>query len=308
MDLSNKKIALIQGGEGLEKEISYKSSKAVAEALECLPCSYITMEADSTLFSQLKTEKPDIAFLGLHGIYGEDGCAQALCEFLKIPYTGSGVLSSAVCMDKVFFKQILMQNKIPTPEFHVLNYPKIPSSVEYPFVLKASHGGSSLGTFFIEKNSNFNLYFEKAKEIGHSVFIEKKISNYREVTVSFLDGKILTPIEIEPKAGAYDYKSKYEKEQTNFYLPPRLDGLVIKKLKLLAEKIFQLAKVRGYGRIDFLVEDNKIPWVMELNTLPGLTKTSLLPQSAEHDGIPFSQLIELILKNATTDHDFSKKA
>ena len=308
MDLNNKKVALIQGGEGLEKEISYKSSKAVAEALERLPCSYVTMEANSTLFSQLKTEKPDIAFLGLHGIYGEDGCAQAICEFLKIPYTGSGVLSSAMCMDKVFFKQVLMQNKIPTPEFHVLNHSQIPPSVEYPFVLKASHGGSSLGTFFIEKNSNFNFYLKKAKEIGQSVFIEKKISNYHEVTVSFLNGKILTPIEIEPKTGVYDYKSKYEKEQTNFHLPPRLDSLVIEKIKLLSEKAFQLARVRNYARIDFLVENNKIPWVIELNTLPGLTKTSLLPQSAEHDGIPFSQLIEIILKNATTDYDFSKKS
>lgn len=305
MNLKNKKVALIQGGENSEKEISYKSSAAVEEVLQTLPCSYVKLEADSRLPNRLISEKPDIAFIGLHGLYGEDGCVQAFCEFLKIPYTGSGVLSSAICMDKIFFKNILMNHKIPTPEFSVLKENQTPS-LPYPFVLKASHGGSSLGTFFIKNESELKTCFPEAQKTGREVFIEKQISPYKELAISFFNGKILTPVEIQPKTGVYDYRSKYEKNQTEFYIPSKIDSMTLEKAMHISEKIFNLVNVRSYARIDLLIDNNNIPWFIELNTLPGLTQTSLLPQSAQHDGISFHELIKTILENASTDYNLNK--
>ena len=305
MNLKGKKVALIQGGDSPEREISYKSSAVVESVLKNLPCSYVKVEADSSLPAQLQIEKPDIAFIGLHGAYGEDGCVQALCELLKIPYTGSGVLSSALCMHKIFFKEMLVKNKIPTPEFQVLTTPQTPL-LPYPLVLKASHGGSSLGTFILKDDSELKTYFPKAKQLGQAVFVEKKISSCQEIAVSIFNEKILTPIEIKPKRGFYDYKSKYEKGQTTFLIPPEIDKMIIEKIKHLSEQVFRMSNVRGYGRLDFLLDKNQVPWVVELNTLPGLTKTSLLPQSTQYDGISFTELIKGILESATTDYDFKK--
>ena len=270
--------------------------------MKTLPCSYFVAEADSTLSHQLQSEKPDLAFLGVHGIYGEDGCVQALCELLKIPYTGSGILASAVCMDKLFFKHLLLKNKIATPHFKVIRSNQdIPSVEKYPVVVKASHGGSTLGTHIVQKPEELSAALAEAKKFGRYVFIEDYISQGKEVAVSYLDGRFLTPVEIVPKSGFYDYKHKYETGQTNYIIPPRLDPLVTENLKVICEKVVSLTDVRSYARVDFIVK-NKTPWLLELNTLPGLTETSLLPKSAKQDGMEFSQVIELILSNAMMDY------
>ena len=147
-------------------------------------------------------EKPDLAFLAVHGIYGEDGCTQAICEMLKIPYTGSGVLASALCMDKLFLKKILLKEKISTPKLYELDSKGQPPKIsKYPVVVKASHGGSSLGVYIVKNKKLLKSAIEKAKKIGSSVFIEDYLPSVKEVNVSYLDGKILTPIEIVPKGG-----------------------------------------------------------------------------------------------------------
>jgi len=295
-----KKIALIQGGGGPESSISLMSGKAVAQAFDKLNYNYFTVQADSHLPEKLLREKPDRAFLALHGLYGEDGLVQALCEFLKIPYTGSGVLASSLAMDKVFTKKLMIQHKIPTPDFHLAESSR--KNLSYPVVVKASHGGSSLGVFIVKKEKDLLPALKKAQKIGPQVFIESFLKNCKELAVSFLNGNILTPIQIQPKKSFYDYKRKYVAGESQYFIPSSLDPFVIEKTKFLAKRIFKIVGVRSYARADFLIQDNKTPWFLELNTLPGLTEHSLLPKSAKYDGLSFVELIEQITCSAQTDY------
>ena len=298
-----KKIALVQGGLGPENKVSLMSAKAVARAFDKLGYKYFTVTADHNLFQVLQLEKPDLAFLAVHGLYAEDGLLQSICEFLKIPYTGSGVLSSSLCMDKIAFKKILLKYKIPLPDFEIVSFDKGAQKVfSYPLVVKSSHGGSSLGTYIVKKQKDLLSAIKKAEQIGTPVFIENYIKESKEVAVSFFNGKILTPLEIKPKAQFYDYKRKYVKGQSLYYIPPKLDPFVTAKIKSLAKKVFQIANVRSYARADFLVEKKQSPWLLEVNTLPGLTECSLLPKSAQYDGISFVELIEKISQSAQTDY------
>ena len=286
----------------MEREISRQTARCVEKVLKTFPGSYFTVEADGGLFQRLQAEKPDRAFLGVHGIYGEDGLIQAVCELLKIPYTGSGLLASAVCMDKLFFKNLLLKNKIPTPAFQPVRSPRdIPAKGKYPLTVKASHGGSTLGTFIVKSPEELPPALKKAKALGRSVFIEDFLSGGKEVAVSWLNGRLLTPVEIVPESGFYDYKHKYETGHTDYILPPRLPPLVTERLKALSEKVIALTDVRGYARLDFIVKDDT-PWLLELNTLPGLTETSLLPKSARRDGMDFPKVIETILSAARLDY------
>ena len=300
---SLKKIALIQGGFGLESDISLMSGKAVQKAFDRLGCNYFVVPSDAGLFQKLLFEKPDLAFLALHGLYGEDGLVQSICEFLKIPYTGSGVLASSLAMDKVFTKKLMIQHKIPTPDFQVVDASwSLKQASSYPVVVKASHGGSSLGVFIVKKEKDLLPAIQKAQKIGSQVFIESYLKNSIELAVSFLDGKVLTPIEIQPKKSFYDYKRKYVKGEADYIIPSSLDPFVIEKTKSLAKRIFKIMGVRSYARVDFLIQNNQTPWFLELNTLPGLTDHSLLPKSAKYDGISFLGLIEQIIESAQTDY------
>lgn len=301
--MKGKTIALVQGGLGPEHEISLISAKAVAKALDQLDYKYFTLSADQKLPELLISKKPDLVFLAVHGLYGEDGLLQSLCEHLKIPYTGSGVLASSLCMDKIFFKKLLLKYKIPTPDFHVVDSHWNPKQVSsYPVVVKSSHGGSSLGTFIVSEEKTLLPAIEEAKKLGTAVFIEDHLDKSQEIAVSYLDGKILTPVEIKPKGSFYDYKRKYVKGQSSYFVPPKLDPFVIEKIKSLAQKAFQIANVRSYARADFLLQNGKTPWLLEVNTLPGLTEHSLLPKSAQYDGIEFPQLIEKIIHLADRDY------
>lgn len=304
-----KKIAIVRGGPGPESAISLKSAQAVGAALKKLSLPFFFAEAGSGLPAALLREKPRAAFLATHGMYGEDGCPQAVCELLRIPYTGSGVLASALCMNKIFFKRWLQKNHIAAPDFWEI--PKAPAAgacraaannFKYPVVVKASHGGSSLGTFIVKKPEGLARAVREARKTGPAVFIERHIRGGVEVAVSCLAGKILTPVEIVPKGGFYGCRQKYQKGQSQYFTPPRLDPMLTRKIMRQAQKAFQLAGVRGYARADFIVEGGKIPWLLELNTLPGLTETSLLPKSAAYEGLSFTQVIEKILSCAATDY------
>ena len=291
----------------MEGDISRKTAQCVERVLKTFPGSYFTVEVDAALFQRLQEEKPDTAFLGVHGTYGEDGLVPAVCELLKIPYTGSGLLASALCMDKLFFKNLLLKNKIATPPFQpVHSFQALPAVEKYPAVVKASHGGSTLGTFIVKGPEGLPAALKKAKTLGRFVFIEDFLSGGKEVAVSWLNGRILTPVEIIPESGFYDYKHKYETGRTDYVLPPRLPPLVTERLKVISEKVIALTGVRGYARLDFIVKDNT-PWLLELNTLPGLTETSLLPKSAQRDGMDFPKVIETILSTARLDYPSSPR-
>lgn len=315
----DKKIAVIQGGRGPEREISYKTAQAVENILKNESCSFVKIEADKNLSQNLINYSPDLSFLAVHGLFGEDGCVQAICEFLSLPYTGSGVMASAICMNKLFFKRLLIKHKIPTPDFREIDSKSsflkaflssqktsdagtLKDSFRFPLVVKSSHGGSTLGTYIVQTKETLIESLKKAESFGSSVFLEQFISNGKEVAVSFLDGQILTPLEIVPKGGVYDFKRKYTKGETEYFIPARLSPIVMEKIKILSKKIIKLSGVRTYARLDFIIDEQNSPWLLEVNTLPGLTETSLLPKSANYDGIPFSHIIKIILGKAQTDY------
>ena len=365
-----KKVGLIQGGLGVEREVSLMSSQSVAKAFDELGILYEVIEADKNLSKNLSKLKPDCVFLAVHGKYAEDGTLQGICEYLTIPYTGSGVLGSALCMDKCFFKDYIFQYGIPTPDYQNLNlenhslqeitskdlhflkweklsspdskkeplyrsglksldlkarlprekgreatkksYPldiaflnkeAIRSHLSFPLVIKPSREGSSLGVSICKNKEEGELALKKALQYDKKILIESYIEG-TELAVSFLDGQVLTPVEIVSGGDFYDYKSKYQSKETQYILPPRLDEKVIETCKILVQKAIRILPIGNYGRVDFIVKNNTVPLITEVNTLPGLTTHSLLPKSAQKDGINFNTLILKILRGAVLDYRF----
>ena len=321
------KTSIIQGGMGAEREVSLLSAQAVAKALKQLKIPYHIVECDQHIAEKLKRLKPERAFLAVHGQYAEDGTLQGLLEYLKIPYTGSDVLSSALCMDKCFFKDLIFQHKVPTPDYQNLNFgskakkfsvlfkkkpldcikPKEDNpqviTRPLPFVIKPARSGSTLGVSLCRKTKDIVPALKNALKYDYKILVEDYTKG-PELAFSYLNGKILTPVEVVAEGGFYDYKSKYQSPKTQYILPPRIDQKIIKKAKKRALKAFKLTGVRTYGRADFIIQNNKEPLIIEINTLPGLTKKSLFPKSAEHDGISFNRLIKQIWQSASLDYPF----
>ena len=302
-----KKVALIQGGLGAEREISFISAQAVRKAFDVLDIPYKIIESDVHIAKNLSDLKPDCAFLATHGKYAEDGILQGICEYLKIPYTGSGVLSSALCMDKCFFKNYISQFGIPTSEYQTLNLEnqkpqEVVVNIPFPLVIKPSREGSTLGISICKKKQELVPALKKALQYDKKILIESYIEGM-ELAGSFLTGEVLTPVEIVPKTGFYDYKSKYISKKTAYILPPRLDEKVLKQCKKIVQQTTNILHIRTYCRADFIIKNNTQPLMLEMNTLPGLTAHSLLPKSAQHDGISFNALILKILQGARLDYE-----
>lgn len=300
------KIALLQGGLGQEAEVSRNTGKAFEKALVALNYDYVVIEADENLIPKLISEKPDCALIALHGKYAEDGTVQGICEYLKIPYTGSGLLASALAMDKLRTKEVLSFYDIPTPKFSVFrrgedNLDTFECEVKAPCVVKPVREGSSVGISIVNEQKDFKAALELAARYDRHVLIEEKVSG-PECTVSVVKNQAFTPIEIRPKQGFYDYKNKYTKGATEYLLPPELPQEKIHELKDLAVKVFKILDLHHYARIDFMLH-NGSPYFIEANTLPGCTETSLLPQAAAHDGVDFNQLIDGLIKNARLDYE-----
>jgi len=303
-----KKIALIQGGLGPEREISFISAQAVSEALDQLKIPYSVVECDQNLPHKLLDMQPDLAFLAVHGTYAEDGVLQGLLEYLKIPYTGSGTLASAICMDKSFFKDIITQHHIATPDYQNwnlrdcdINQILSPPAKNFPLVVKPARGGSSLGISICRTPADFLPAMKVALQYDTKIVVESYIEG-TELALSFLDGKVLTPVEIVPKDGFYNYKNKYTEGCTDYILPPRVSDDVIQQCQKATLQVTRLFRMHSYCRADFIVNNNT-PLMLEVNTLPGLTSHSLLPKSAQYDGIDFQQMVQIILCGASLDYE-----
>lgn len=301
------KIALVQGGLGQEAEVSRSTGKSFEKALKDLGHNYVVIDADDKLMSKLEAESPDKILLALHGKYAEDGTVQGICEYLKIPYTGSGILASALAMDKLRTKEVLSFYNILTPKFQIFkrgidSISNFPNEVGYPCVVKPVREGSSVGISIVQKAEEYSEALELACKYDRNILVEEFVTG-PECTVPVVGGKGLTPIEIRPKSGFYNYESKYTKGKTEYLLPPELPEVVVSELKKQAVKIFEILDLHYYSRIDFIVKDNKEAYFIEANTLPGCTETSLLPQSAAYDGISFSALVQGLLDNARLDYE-----
>lgn len=250
----------------------------------------------------------DVVFLGLHGDMGENGQLQAVLETHGIPFTGSGSMASMLAMDKLISKKLMRGEGIPTPDWAIVEDKEIPEAIGLPCVMKPCGCGSSVGVSIVENEADWEKALAYAEAYGELVFAEKKIAG-REFSVGILDGEVLPPIEIIPKAGFYDYKNKYQPGLTEEVCPAGLSGEETKTVQGLALQIFKLLRLRDYARIDFLLDEAGKFTCLEANTLPGMTPTSLLPQEAAAVGIDYPALCQRIAKLAMErdSHSISKR-
>ena len=303
--LTDKKIAVLMGGKSAEREISLKSGRAIEASLRRQGCTVTAMDPDETVAEQLRREKIGLVVNALHGRGGEDGTIQGLLEILGIPYTGSGVLASAIGMNKVMTKRLLSAHGIPTPTFSVLRSPRgsaagprgLPVGLKCPVVVKPSSEGSTIGVTVVESRDGIQAAYAEAFRHGPEILVEEYIRGH-EVTAGILDEAPLPLIEIVPKEAFYDYQAKYTKGMTDYLVPARLPRDVTQTVQGLALRTHQMIGCRGCTRVDFRVDPEGKPFVLEINTVPGMTETSLLPKAAESAGISYDQLVARIVRSA----------
>ena len=294
---------MLGGGYSKERSISLKSAKAVIKSIKN---KYKVKFADpcNNFFKTVENYKPDVIFNALHGRFGEDGYIQSILETLAIKYTHSGVKSSMSAMDKEISKKIFLKHKILTPKYikiknniEDLNYKRIKKYLSYPVVIKPINEGSSLDVFICENKLSLS---KKLKKLRHyrELLIEKFIPG-REIQVAIMGNKILGPIELKPKRKFYDYKAKYNsKAKTEHIIPVNLNKKNYQKINTIAYKAHKLLNCKGITRSDFKFYKNKF-YLLELNTQPGMTDLSLVPEIAAHKGINFETLINWIIKDAS---------
>lgn len=298
------KIAVLMGGTSSEREISLKSGTAVLAALKARGYDAVSLDIRDGLH-QLKPGSFDRVFIALHGKTGEDGSIQGLLEVMRIPYTGSGVLASATTMDKAFSKMIMDSRGIPTAPFQVFSAPvaldgDVRIDMEYPVIVKPVAEGSTIGIVKVEDAEDLNAGMKEAFSYGSKILVEKFIKG-REVTVSVIDGEAYPIVEVVPKKGFYDFESKYTKGMTEYKVPAQLDPIVAGKIKSIAIEVYRLFECRGAARVDIIISDEGMPYVLEINTIPGMTQTSLLPMAAREAGLSFEDLVEKIIEGAALD-------
>jgi D-alanine-D-alanine ligase len=300
------KVAVLKGGRSLERGVSLRSGARVEDALERLGHEVLPMEADGGMVKRLDAERPDVAFVAMHGLGGEDGTAQELLEILGIPFTGPGVAACVRCIDKVLAKHELRGAGVPTPDwfafnetaFRELGAAEALSGLEerlgFPLVVKPSRGGSALGVKFAENWFDVPEALVSAFSYDDRVLLERFVRG-RELAVSVLGGEALPVVEAIPRAGdSYDFEARYEIGRTSFVCPAELPAAEAGAVTEAALGAYEALGCAGFSRVDLILTEEG-PQVLEVNAIPGLTDTSLLPQAAEAAGMSFEQLVERIL-------------
>lgn len=303
MELRRMRIGVLLGGMSEERPISLLTGAAIAGTLRAEGYETVEIDVDERVAERIREENVGVAVLALHGKYGEDGTIQGLLEMMKIPYTGSGVLGSALAMDKIVSKELFLFHGIPTPAyFTVSSVPRagdehIPCGFGFPLVVKPSASGSSIGVSIARDRDSFREAVREARRYGYEVLVEEFIPG-KLITVGMIDGEGLPIIEIRPKSGVYDYKAKYTKGETEYVLPAELDEPTAEMCARLSQQVRRVLRCRGVCRSDAIVDSRNRVFFLELNTLPGLTETSLIPKAAAHAGISFAALLERMLRLA----------
>ena len=299
--MKQKRTAVLMGGLSAEREISLKTGNAVLKALQENGCNAVGVDVGHDLPLQLRDAQAEQAFICLHGRYGEDGTVQGLLEMMRIPYTGSGVMSSSMAMDKVVSKQIMLYHEISTPGFVVYRAGENRAALlkrcrHFPLVVKPAREGSTIGLTIAHDHDQLEDGLELALEFDELVLIEDFIKG-DEVTVSVLNGEALPIIKIVPKSGFYDYRSKYTPGQTEYILPAPLDSVLYNRLQETSVAACRALSCRGAARVDFMIREKEF-FCLEVNTIPGMTETSLLPKAAAEAGLTFTELAMQILEDA----------
>jgi len=299
--LTEKRTAVLMGGLSAEREVSLKTGNAVLKALLENGCNAVAVDAGHDLPAQLRNARAEQAFICLHGRYGEDGTVQGLLEIMQIPYTGSGVMSSSMAMDKVVSKQLMLYHEISTPGFVAYRSGDDRGALlrrcrHFPLIIKPAREGSTIGITIARDLDQLETGLDEALQHDELVLIEDFIKG-DEVTVSVLNGESLPIIKIVPKSGFYDYQSKYTPGQTEYILPAPLDAALYNRLQETSVAACRALSCRGAARVDFMVREKEF-FCLEINTIPGMTETSLLPKAAAEAGVSFNELVMRILDDA----------
>jgi D-alanine--D-alanine ligase len=305
--MKDKKIAVVMGGPSAEREVSLNTGNAILKALQEKGYHVVGIDLDpKRIASQLQEEKIDIVFNAIHGKYGEDGALQGALDMLGIPYTGSGVLASAITMDKSISKRLFAAADLPTAPSEIYDQysatfaeicEDIKQKFAFPLVVKAAEQGSSIGVYILSSADELAAAVSKAFSYCRHIVVEAFIDG-SELTIAVMGNKeahALPIIEIVPHSGRYDYHSKYTKGATEYIVPARLDNEVTQQLQQLAEKTYRLVGCRGIARVDFMMDKAQRPYILEVNTIPGMTATSLVPKAAAATGLAFGDLCEKLL-------------
>lgn len=305
--MRNETILVLMGGKSTEREVSLRSGKAVAAALRERFQRVVEMDLTGAKLAEIEAIAPDCAFIALHGKGGEDGAVQGLLEWMEIPYTGPGVLASALCMDKIMTKKVLSLSGVPTPAF--LTVPASAKSdpkgavdeairtLGLPLVLKACRQGSSIGVVIVRERAGAEEALRELFEYGDEILAEAFLSGM-ELTVPVMGNDsllVLPPIEIAASGAFYDFESKYAPGGSRHIIPARIRPEQEKAVKSLAARAYAETGCRGLARVDVMMNDKGEPFVIEINTSPGMTETSLFPDAARAAGISFPELCETLV-------------
>jgi D-alanine-D-alanine ligase len=304
--IGNRKIGVLLGGLSGERDISIRSGEAILAALRDKGYDACPVFVDRDIDLVLRQTQIDVAFLALHGRYGEDGCVQGLLEMLGIPYTGSGVLASALAMSKAKTKEVLRLHNLPTAPGYLVDGDagddaddiiEGHASFGFPAVVKPVGEGSSLGVRLVRDELELVAAIEEAQRFDDDVLVERYIEG-KEISVAVLDGKPLGAIEVAPRRGFYDFQNKYTPGRSDYHFPARLSPERYRSVLRLAALANDALGCEGATRVDLIASERGNEVVLEVNTLPGMTPTSLLPKIAHGAGLSFDDLVEEILKGA----------
>jgi len=303
------------GGLSAERDISIRSGLAVYQGFQELGYDVVLVDVGKNIAEVIKKDKVKLAFLALHGGTGENGAIQGMLDVLGIPYTGSGVLASALAMDKEASKKIFLYHGLHVAPFVVFNRPVgarrrlAPASAmpkidfDLPWVVKPTTEGSSIGVSIVKEEGSLNASLEKAFSFGPRAIVEKFIKG-KELHIGVLGDRVLGGVEVRPSLEFYNYEAKYTSGLTDYIIPPEIDEAAYENTKGMALKTYQALGCSGAARVDFIVEEGShMPYVLEVNTLPGMTTTSLLPKIAGSAGLDFKGLIEEILRLAVKEKE-----
>ncbi len=302
--MQSRKIGVLLGGLSSEREVSLRTGEAVLVALRERGHDAIPIYVDRDVDVALRQERIDIAFIALHGRWGEDGCIQGLLETLGIPYTGSDVLASALAMHKGKAKELFRLHNLPTPAYYSLTASDLDDVMGvhgdfgFPCVVKPIREGSSVGVTIVHNLEDFVPAVERAMCFDDEVLVERFITG-REVSVAVLENRAIGAVEIAPRDGFYDYANKYTRGATEYFVPPRISPERYRGVLAQAQRAHAALGCRGATRVDMIVSDSGNEFILEVNTVPGLTPTSLLPKIADVAGISFGELCEMMLAGAT---------
>ncbi len=300
------RVAVLSGGLSLEREVSLRSGARVADALGDRGYPVVRIDVDAELVHRLEDGDVDVAFLAVHGSAGEDGTIQSILELLELPFTGPGHLASALAWDKPIAHGIYRRAALDTPEHVSLSalafrdmgvsaaMDRIADALGLPLVVKPASGGSALGLAFVDRMEDLPAAVVGSLSYDDAVLIEQHIAG-TEVAVSVLDGEPLPAVEVQPKDGVYDFAARYTAGATEFHVPARFDDEVLSACADVGVAAYEAVGARHVSRADLIVDDDGRPWLLELDTCPGLTETSLLPLAARAAGMSFGDLVERLV-------------